>query len=204
MEHKIKRLLALIFIVALSGCGEQNVQLLPLPPGTSVVAFGDSLTAGYGAGSGQSYPEVLSELAVLNVVNAGISGEVSAAGLQRLPDVLATHRPALVILCHGGNDMLRNTGTAAAKANLLTMIEQIRASGAQVLLLGVPQPGLLLSTADFYEEVAAEAGVAYMPDIMTEVLSERGLRSDAAHPNAAGYRLIAEAVHSYLLAAGAL
>ena len=202
----VKRHLLLTIAICwlLTACGETSVTLIPLPPGTSVVAFGDSLTAGYGAGPGQSYPEVLAELAVLNIVNAGISGEVSAAGLQRLPAVLAEHRPALVILCHAGNDMLRSTGNGAAKANLLAMIAQIRASGAQVVLLGVPQPGLLLSTADFYQEVADETAVAYLPDIMTDVLSQRSLRSDAAHPNAAGYRVIAEEVHRFLLDAGAL
>ena len=202
----IKRHLILIVAMCclLTGCGEATVELNPLPPGTSVLAFGDSLTAGYGAGPGQSYPEVLAELAVLDIVNAGISGEVSATGLQRLPGVLAEHRPALVILCHAGNDMLRSTGNMAAKANLLAMIEQIRASGAQVVLLGVPQPGLLLSTADFYQEIADETAVAYLPDVMTDVLSQRSLRSDAAHPNAAGYQVIAEAVHGFLLDAGAL
>ena len=204
--RRIKRHLLLLLSVCslLTACGGDDVSLSPLPPGTTVVAFGDSLTAGYGAGPGQSYPEVLAELAVLDIVNAGNSGEVLAAGLQRLPSVLAEYRPALVILCHAGNDLLRSTGLAAAKANLLAMINQIHASGAQVVLLGVPQPGLLLSTADFYQEIAEETAVAYLPDTMTDVLSQRSLRSDAAHPNAAGYRLVAEEVHGFLLDAGAL
>ena len=67
-----------------------------------MLAFGDSLTAGFGAAAQQSYPEVLENLALLNIINAGVSGELSAAGLQRLPALLAQHQPKLVIICHAG------------------------------------------------------------------------------------------------------
>lgn len=188
----------------LFSCGSDAVPLTPLNPGTVVLAFGDSLTAGYGAPRNQSYPARLAEMAVLNVENAGVPGEVSADGLQRLPSVLSQYQPQLVILCHGGNDLLRSTGKATAKANLISMISLIRAQGAEVLLLGVPRPGIFLSTAEFYDEIAAETGVAYMPDVMTDVLKEASLKSDTVHPNAAGYQRIANAIQDYLITAGAL
>lgn len=168
------------------------------------MAFGDSLTAGYGASPAQSYPAVLGNIAVLNMVNAGVSGELSAEGLRRLPTLLQQHKPSLVVLCHGGNDLLRRTGNSAAKANVLNMIELIHASGAEVLLLGVPQPGIFLSTAEIYTEIAAETGVAFIANLLGEVLSDSALRSDAAHPNAAGYQLIANEIFSYLISADAL
>ncbi|HNQ15689.1 MAG TPA: GDSL-type esterase/lipase family protein, partial [Pyrinomonadaceae bacterium] len=99
--------LAIVF----SGCGgsaarESNVNLnrpLVVPSVRAdrpkIVAFGDSLTAGYGAEMGQDYPSVLAKLSGWQVVNAGVSGELSAAGLARLPGVLEDHRPALVLLC---------------------------------------------------------------------------------------------------------
>ena len=188
----------------LAACGSDRVALSLLQPGDTVLAFGDSLTAGFGAGAQQSYPEVLENLALLNIINAGVSGELSVAGLQRLPALLARHHPKLVILCHGGNDMLRSRGNNAAKNNILQMIALIQDQGAEVLLLGVPQPGIFLSTADFYDEIAEETGVAYLPDLMQGVLTDASLKSDAAHPNAAGYRLIAGDIHAYLLYAGAL
>lgn len=169
-----------------------------------MLAFGDSLTAGYGASAAQSYPSVLGNIAVLTMVNAGISGELSAEGLRRLPTLLQQHNPSLVVLCHGGNDLLRRTGNSAAKSNVLNMIELIRANGAEVLLLGVPQPGIFLSTAEIYNEIAEETGVAYIPDLLEEVLSDSALRSDAVHPNAAGYQIVADEIYSYLMSAGAL
>lgn len=191
-------------LCTLLACGDGSLPLSPLAPGARVLAFGDSLTAGYGAPEAQSYPAVLAQLAVLDIVNAGVSGELSANGLDRLPALLAQHSPQLVILCHAGNDLLRSTGIGTAKANLLEMIDLIRGQGAEVLLLGVPQPGVFLSTADFYDEIANETGVAYLPDVITDVLRSARLKSDAAHPNATGYQVIAEGVYDYLLDANAI
>ena len=199
-----KTLLLAILFAQLIACGNEGTTLTPLPAGSTVLAFGDSLTAGNGAGAAQSYPSVLANIAVLNMINAGVSGELSAEGLRRLPTLLQQHNPSLVVLCHGGNDLLRRTGNSVAKANVLSMIESIHASGAEVLLLGVPQPGIFLSTAEIYHEIAAETGVAYIPDLLGEVLSDSALRSDAVHPNAAGYRIVADEIYSYLMRVGAL
>ena len=198
------RLVCICALFILGSCSGDRVALTLLQPGDTVLAFGDSLTAGFGAATYQSYPEVLEDLALLNIINAGVSGELSAAGLQRLPALLAQHQPKLVILCHGGNDMLRSRGSNAAKNNILQMIALIREQPAEVLLLGVPRPGVFLSTADFYDEIAEETGVAYLPDLMQEVLGNASLKSDAVHPNAAGYQFIASDIHAYLLEAGAL
>ena len=204
MTHTIRQTLIAATLALLTACGDATVALNPLPAGATVLAFGDSLTAGNGAGQAASYPAVLAQQAQLTVINAGVSGEVSADGLARLPDLLARHQPRLVILCHGGNDLLRKHPDSATRANLLAMIETIQASGAQVLLLGVPRPGLFLSPAELYAEVAQQTGVAYLADAVADVLSEPGLKSDAVHPNAQGYRLMAAAVQDYLFAAGAL
>lgn len=199
-----KTLFISILVAQLIACGSEGTTLAPLPAGSTVLAFGDSLTAGNGASSPQSYPSVLGNIAVLNMINAGVSGELSAEGLRRLPALLEQHNPRLVLLCHGGNDLLRRSGNNAAKSNVLNMIELIRANGAEVLLLGVPQPGIFLSTAEIYNEIAEETGVAYIPDLMGEVLSDSALRTDAAHPNAAGYQIVADGIYSYLMSAGAL
>ncbi len=199
-----KSLSVSMLLLLLCACSSERSSLGDLPVGSTVLAFGDSLTAGYGADPAQSYPDILQNLAVLNVINAGVSGELSAEGLRRLPSLLTQHRPNLVILCHGGNDLLRSTGRGSAKNNVTQMIDLIKASGAEVLLLGVPQPGIFLSTAEFYDEIAEETAVAYIPDLMKQVLSDAALKSDPAHPNAAGYTVIATEVHDFLLNAGAL
>ena len=175
------------------GCA-RAARIRPLAANAVVLAFGDSLTAGYGAEMGQDYPSVLAKLSGWQVVNAGVSGELSAAGLARLPGVLEDHRPALVLLCHGGNDILADSSGASIAANLDSMIRLCREAGAEVVLLAVPRRGLRLKAAPLYAEVAKRNGVPLVADVVAEVLSKNALKSDYVHPNAAGYARIAEAV----------
>ncbi len=193
-------LLAAICTVLLGvsvGCGRQ-AKIRPLAADAVIVAFGDSLTAGYGAEAGQDYPSVLAKLSGRQVINAGVPGEVSATGAARLPAVLEEHRPALVLLCHGGNDILVGNSPETIVANLETMIRLCRAAGADVVLLAVPQKGLVLKPAPFYAEVAARHGLPCEKSIIAKVLGKASLKSDYIHPNAAGYVQIAEAVWAEL------
>ncbi|MEL7045797.1 MAG: GDSL-type esterase/lipase family protein, partial [Pseudomonadota bacterium] len=179
-------------------------RLTALPPDATVLAFGDSLTFGNGAPAGSSYPEVLAELSGLRVVNAGVPGELSTAGRERLPGLLEVHRPALVLLVHGGNDTLRRLDVAETKENLRAMIATSRASGAQVLMLGVPGRNLRLSAADYYREVAENAEVPIDVSTLPELMRDRAMKSDPVHFNAQGYRRVAEAVFDLMHSSGAL
>jgi lysophospholipase L1-like esterase len=190
--------------LVLSACGDDGPALEPLSPGATILAFGDSLTYGTGARDGESYPEVLAGLSGHPVVNAGVPGEVTAAGLRRLPGVLADVAPALVILCHGGNDMLQKRRHEEAAENLSRMVRLIRESGAQVVLLGVPRFGLILDTADFYHQVAEAEQVPMEADALATIISDNDLKADTVHPNARGYSRLAEAVQSLLQSHGAL
>ena len=137
------------------------------------------------------------------VVNAGVPGETSAEGLVRLPGVLAEHRPRLVLLCLGGNDLLRGQSPAAIEANLRLLLATIKASGAEAVLIGVPEPKLFGGVPDFYAQLAAEAGVPYEGELMNTVLKMPALKSDPIHPNAAGYDAIARGLAALLQRAGA-
>ena len=190
-------------ILLLCSCGS-DPELPPLSATDRVLAFGDSLTYGTGAPRGKSYPDVLAGLIGRKVVNAGVPGEVTADGLQRLSGVLAKVSPRLVVLCHGGNDMLRKKNLAAAESNLRSMIETIRANGAAVVMLGVPRPGVFLSTAEFYERIAEDMQVPIETDIVPDLLGDRQYKSDTVHPNARGYARLAEAIDKLLRERGAL
>ena len=179
--------------VLFAGCA-RSPKIRPLPADAVVVAYGDSLTSGYGAEAGQDYPSVLARRSGWRVVNAGVPGELSAAGVARLPGVLEEHRPVLVLLCHGGNDILTGNSVETIRANLDSMIRLCREVGAEVVLLAVPQKGLRLKPAPFYAEVAKHNDVRLVEDAITEVLSKNTLKSDYVHPNAEGYAQIAEAV----------
>ncbi len=202
--HRWLRVCVLLGTLLAAACGEDAPRLPPLAEGDTVLAFGDSLTRGTGAPRGQGYPEILGTLIDRPVVNAGVPGELSAAGRARLARVLDEVRPALLLLCHGGNDLLRRRDGAHTARELTAMIEMARARGVAVLLLGVPAPGLLLSTAEFYHDVAAATATPLQADAIADVLGTAALKSDPVHPNAAGYRVIAEQVRNALEEFGAL
>jgi lysophospholipase L1-like esterase len=196
------RLWCLLLSVLLVACGGPD--LSPLPADARILAFGDSLTRGTGAPEGSGYPEVLAELTGREVINAGIPGELSGEGRVRLPALLETHRPDLVVLVHGGNDMLRRLPAARTRANLVAMLGQIRDHGAEAVVLGVPGPSLTLSAPGWYAEVAAEAGVPVDSALLPRLMRDPALKSDRVHPDAAGYRRMAEGVRDLLRDAGAL
>jgi acyl-CoA thioesterase I len=200
------RALALILTLAvgIAGCGEKVPRLAPVGTNDVIVAFGDSLTYGTGATEAESYPVVLGRLIKRNVVPAGVPGEVTAGGLARLESVIEEHRPALVIVCLGGNDMLRKLDDGQIRANLREIIRAIKAKGISVVLVGVPRPALITSAPAFYEELAREFGIPYEGKIVTSVLYKPELKADPIHPNAQGYRKVAEAVAELLKKAGAV
>ncbi len=197
-------LAALIGLALLSACGESVPALPRLAPDAVVLAFGDSLTHGTGAERHESYPAVLSELIGRQVINAGRPGELSEAGLKRLSALLDRHQPALLILCHGGNDLLRRQSSIQAEENLRQMVFMAKARGIPVVLIGVPAPGLWLSAADHYQKIATDLRLPYQGEVLPEILGENGLKSDMIHPNREGYRIMAASVAALLREAGAI
>jgi acyl-CoA thioesterase I len=195
----------LVYISLLAGCSSKTAPLPKLAANDVVLAFGDSLTFGTGANENDSYPAILSSLIKRKVIRAGVPGETSAEGLRRLPDALDEHQPKLMILCLGGNDFLRKLGEQQAENNLRDMIKLSRARGISVMLLGVPKPALFGGgSADFYRKLAQEFNLPIEENIFGEVLHKNELKSDAVHPNAKGYRVVAEAVAGLLKKAGAV
>ena len=196
-------LAAWILCLVLAGCTPPP-ELEPLAADAVVLAFGDSLTFGTGAGTGESYPEVLSGLIGRTVVKAGLPGEVSADGLLRLHAVLDREQPALLLLCHGGNDQLQRLDPARLADNLRAMIREARDRNIAVVLIAVPAPGLSLRPLPLYAGIADEFGLAADLETVADILGDRALKSDYIHPNAAGYRRLALAVADLLRAAGAV
>jgi|WetSurMetagenome_2_1015567.scaffolds.fasta_scaffold15972_2 acyl-CoA thioesterase I len=169
-----------------------------------ILAFGDSLTFGTGATSTESYPAILERRIGRRVVNSGIPGEVTGEGLSRLPGVLEREKPALMILCHGGNDLLRRLDRRQIVGNLQAMVRLAQERGAAVVMIAVPSPGIALSPPSFYRETAEEMKIPIEEKALAEVLSDGSLKSDYIHPNAAGYRRLAASVAALLKKSGAV
>jgi acyl-CoA thioesterase I len=169
------------------------------PPSASGpwVAFGDSLTAGFGASAGQDYPAVLGRRLGRTIVNLGHSGDTTADGLRRLDDVLAL-RPSVVLVCLGGNDSLQKLPPAEMVANLRLICSRLREQAAFVVLIGVRSPTLRDRNEKLFRRLAAEQRALYVPDIFQGIFLKPIYMSDALHPNDSGYALIAERLERVL------
>lgn len=176
-----------------------------LSAGQTIVVVGDSLSSGYGIAAGQSWVAKLeerleSEGYVYEVVNASIAGDTTAGGLSRLPRLLKTHTPEIVVIELGGNDGLRGQPVETLRNNLSRMIEASQATGARVVLAGMqipPNYGLAYTSAlaAVYPELAAQFGVALVEFLLADVALQPNLmQADGIHPNAAGQEIVFENV----------
>lgn len=200
---KIYQLFMLVLL--LTACGEPQKTLTRLPPDAVILAFGDSLTYGSGATAKHDYPSLLSKLTSLEVINEGVPGEISGEGLKRLPALLDEYEPKLLILVHGGNDILRKIPAEQTINNLKQMIAESKRRNIEVILLGVPKPNVfMLTSAEFYQTVADSNDVIADLDTLPEILGDNSLKSDLIHPNDAGYQLMAQNILQLLQDAGAL
>lgn len=169
----------------------------------TILCLGDSLTFGFGAAEGASYPQQLQALTGQVVQNAGINGDTSNGALARLPALLQDNKPGLVLVSIGGNDLLRGVPLDSTRAALLQIVRDCAAL-SQVVLVGVPKPDAMSAAAGMlgdhplYAEIAAETGVGLFADAWSYVLSREALRSDRIHANAEGYKLFAERLATWL------
>ena len=162
--------------------------------GANIVAFGDSLTAGYGAGAGEDYPARLSGLIGEPVINAGVSGDTTGSALARLDADVLARDPRIVIVGLGGNDFLGGVPIAATEATLREIVRKIEGAGAMVVLLGFRFPSLTADYEAMYKRVAKEGQCLLVAGVLRNILTDPSLKSDAIHPNARGYQLMAERV----------
>jgi acyl-CoA thioesterase-1 len=194
----------LLCILFLTACDQQQTNFRPLPANAVIVAFGDSLTFGTGATPETNYPNNLEKIISHQVINAGVPGEETSGGLARIKQVLDDNNPQLVILCLGGNDFLHKKSLDQAKQNLKSIIQIIKASGAQVLLIGVPTVNINLAVPDLYNELSEEMNVPVDNNILPVLLGEPEYKSDYIHLNGAGYKIFAQDVADFLKARGAI
>lgn len=165
----------------------------------TILAFGDSITYGYGASPSESYPAKLQSALGRNVINDGVSGELSSQGIDRLEKSLIHYHPRILLLCHGGNDILQKKEESELYRNIEAMILMAKSYDTDVILIAVPTIGLLhLSANPLYEELAQKHGILIEKKILSSLLHDNRYKSDWIHPNAEGYKKMAEAVEKLL------
>jgi acyl-CoA thioesterase I len=189
----------------------QLTDAAPSPPTDTrpaIVAFGDSLTAGFGADPGKSFPDFLQkdlDAAGLKwrVINAGVSGNTTTDGLARLSEVLA-YKPRITIVEFGGNDGLRGLPIETTRANLEQIIQMLQSAGSKVILAGMTLPpnygpDYIKPFQQVYADLAAKYKVARIPFLLSDVALHPDLmQRDGIHPTAQGNEIVAKTVMRYL------
>ncbi len=212
----------MFLLIAASGCGAAKYQ--PSSNGSAakplvtpqagaqrakIIAFGDSLTAGFGLSEKESYPYLLQEKIKADgfdyeVINAGVSGDTSLGGLERADWVLEQENVAILILELGANDLLRGMPAGKMKENLDKIIRKAKAKNIQVLLCGMLAPPT--AGSDYQREfmmafpdLADEHGVEFLPFLLEGVAAKKELnQADGIHPNAEGEKIMTENVYRAL------
>ena len=182
-----------LLALPLGGCRRSWTITNAHPSGANLIAFGDSLTEGYRVDPGEGWPEQLSAIIGRPILNRGVSGNTTGDALERLERDVLAQEPRIVLVCLGGNDMLRRLPPEQQFENLRTIVRRIQGRGALVVLIGT-EGFKILSKVDYgdrYEALARETGAVYVPDLMKGVLANPALMVDEIHPNARGYAKIA-------------
>ncbi|MFP4336884.1 MAG: arylesterase [Halothece sp.] len=184
-------------VIFLTNCQQRlnNITNLYSGSGTQIIAFGDSITSGYGLEAIQAYPSLLSEILGYPVLNRGINGDTTSSGLARLKSDVLEKDPWLVIVGLGGNDYLRKVPIAETEANLREIITQIQQEGAIVVLLGMNVSIFTKGFKELYENISQNTGSYLIPDVLKGILDDPKYRqSDLIHPNADGQKRLAKRI----------
>jgi len=183
----------------LAACGGSEPVTLS---GENIICFGDSLTYGTGAAQNKSYPAQLSAMIDQPVINAGIPGNTTADGLERLETDVLEKSPRIVLITLGGNDLKNGVHKDVAFMNLKTIIEAIQAEGGLVVLGGVKFLILDKGYGEMYKKLAKETDIILIPNILGGLIGKDKYMSDPIHPNGAGYEIMAQkfykAIEPYL------
>ncbi|MFY9327284.1 MAG: GDSL-type esterase/lipase family protein [Georgfuchsia sp.] len=196
-------------VLVTSAC-DRSPRYAALPAGSVVLAFGDSVTFGTGAAGGENYPSQLASISGWEMVNHGVPGDTAEEANARIVEALKDTQPKLVIVEIGGNDILRRHPEAQIKESIRSILKTVKQAGVPVILVATPHFSFVgaaigaLPDAGLYAELAEEEDVLLVPDVFAEVLSDPSLKSDQIHPNAAGYRKLAEGIAASLARSGLL
>ncbi|MEY8765548.1 MULTISPECIES: arylesterase [Francisella] len=202
----MKKLILLIFVIVLLALSYyyfiyQNYNNWPIvnqnPQGETIVAFGDSLTAGYGVDKYDNYPSQLSRMIGEPVINMGVSGETTGQALLRIEDVVQAN-PKIVMVSLGANDLRKRIPAKEAFANLKRIVNILQANGALVIIGGLDIPYYKNDYAEDYINFAKSYGCLLVPNVLEGVIGNKDLMVDAVHPNAKGYRIMANQFYNVI------
>lgn len=161
--------------------------------GWHIVAFGDSLTYGQGAGTEQSYPAMLEKSLGRPVLNLGQNGETALDAAARTAEALQSE-PYMVLIEFGGNDFMRSVRLDQTVAALEKIVDDVQNAGAVAVIVDTGGSSIMGVYTKQYKKIAKEKGAVFVPGILNGIMGKRALMSDKVHPNAQGYARIAKKI----------
>lgn len=186
-----------LLVTLLGGCAKREIKNID-SKGKGIICFGDSLTFGYGVDASEAYPAHLVKMADMLVINAGIDGETSMEALKRIEADVLSRNPLLVIIEFGGNDFLRKIPLDVTLNNLREMVDRIQGKGAMAAIVDISAGLLMTEYRTAYQKIAREKKAVFIPSVMTGIITNPEMKSDFFHPNASGYKIIAERIWRFI------
>ena len=180
--------LFLFFIYMLTSCSSND-----LIKNNSIVCFGDSLTYGYGATNGQTYPYFLQQYTEFPVINKGINGNTSKNGLDRIDDILQ-FKNSIVIVEFGANDFFQQIPISETKKNMTMIVNKLKQNNDIVVLVSI-EDKQLSQLYNMLKSLAKEQNVLFVEGILNKIWDNSNLLSDDVHPNSNGYKLVADKIY---------
>lgn len=181
-------------VFALMGCAKKEIKNID-SKGKNIICFGDSLTFGYGATGGEDYPYALAKMVNRPLINMGVDGDTTIEALKRLKSDVLDRDSLLVIVEFGGNDFLRKIPREITVKNVEEMIEKIQAQQAMVAIVDISAGIFLREYRQAFRNIARKKGAIFIPSILNGIITNPDMRSDFLHPNANGYKTIAERIY---------
>jgi len=191
-------LAVIILIFGLTACAKREIKNIDAK-GAGIVCFGDSITFGYGATPGEDYPSALAKMVNIPVINAGIDGDTTSEALKRVKSDALDRNPLLVIIEFSGNDFLRKVPREVTLYNIRAMVEQIQAKKAMVALVDISAGMFLAEYRKGLSKLAREKEAIFIPHILSGIITNPRMKSDFLHPNALGYKMIAQRIYRAIM-----
>ncbi len=192
-------LTAVFITLDLFGCSRPKIKNSE-STGKNIICFGDSITFGYGVNPGEDYPTHLAKLVSRPVINAGVDGDTAAEGLKRLEADVLDKDPYLVLIEFSGNDFIKNVLISETINNIKEIIRRVQAAGAMAAIVDVSAGFFLRDYRLRLAQLARENGVIFIPATLSDIITNPGMKSDFMHPNASGYKIVAQRVYRAIAA----
>jgi len=188
----------LALTLALAGCAKPEIRNMG-NAGENIICFGDSITFGYGANTGEDYPSNLRQMVKLPVINAGVDGDTTFLALERLDNDVLAKDPRLVIVEFCGNDFLKKIPREDTVKNLSRIIDRIQEKGAMVALVDISSGLFFKEYRRDFKKLAGEKKAIFVPSVLSRIITNPSMKSDFFHPNEKGYKVVAGRVYKAIL-----